>query len=113
MSCTPAGSFFVRGGVFSGGFLPAEVLSHGVLHELRPLLLVVERAEGPINGIEKRMCFVCLKFEAGAGILARVPLLDCIVESASRSNHRYGSIFQGVDLIQAAGLEAAGHEENV
>ena len=102
-----------RRDILPGGLVPTEVLRHAVLHQLRPLLLVVERDECAIDRIEQRLCFITLELESSAGIEAGIPFFNRVVESAGRAHHRHGSVFERIDLVQTAGLESAWHQKNV
>ena len=45
---------------------------------------------------------------------ARAPIAgDRVGQTARRPHHRHRAVFQAVKLVQAAGLEAAGHEKHV
>jgi len=88
-------------------------LRHAVLHQLPPLLFVVEGGEGTVDGIEESLRRVGRELESSACAKAGIPFLHSVVESAGRTHNGHGSILEGVDLVEAAGLEAAGHEENI
>src|SRR5579863_10025959 len=92
--------------ISGGGCVPGKILLHALPHHLAPGIHIGERldasTDGPIKGL--------------TGILRELEpryLIDSIIQTPRGANYGNGSILQTIDLIQTAGLVAAGHQEHV
>src|SRR6266853_1574139 len=103
----------VNANVFFRGGPPGEVLAHAVAHQLLPGSLITEGSQGLLDGQQQSLAVVIGELEPGALASARVPVLNGVVETAGRAYDGYGSVFQAIDLVQAAGFVPGRHKEHV
>src|SRR5262245_17998981 len=129
ISCPPSGASLLFYSVRRGGDqgfvqrevalragVPAEVARHPVLLQLAPDLLVVVRLHGALHGHREAVAAHRLEQEAGGGLVCKGDGLAVdygIVQTSCVVHHRRGAVALTVHLVQAARLEARGHQEDV
>src|SRR5215471_569876 len=99
--------FFIHGRVLARRPFPAEVLAHAVLDQTDPLIFVMKRSDGVIDGIEQRLGVVSAELESGARVKVGIPFLYGVVEPAGCAHKRHRAVFHRIDLVQAARFESA------
>src|ERR1700680_2015919 len=104
---------FVDANILLGRRVPGEVFVHAVAHERLPGSLIAESLQRLFNGQQKSLAAVIGELEAGSLAGARIPGFNGVVESASGTHDGNGSVFETVNLIQAARLVFRRHEEHV
>ena len=110
----PLGQLQVEVFVLFGGVLPGDVLRHVPLDDLVPVVAVgkVQRL-GPVDGVQQQAGFVPVEGKAvalpGEGVVG----LHGVLQAAGLPHDGQGAVVHGVELGQAAGLKAGGHQQGV
>mmetsp|Transcript_26194 Transcript_26194/g.56828 ORF Transcript_26194/g.56828 Transcript_26194/m.56828 type:complete len:265 (-) Transcript_26194:1081-1875(-) len=96
------------------GKVPSKVLRHPPqLHVLEGVVVLSIGVGGVVDGGDEVVGLRALVVPAGARVLVGVVRLHRVPQPAHRVHHRHRPVPHGVELVEAAGLEAAGHEEDV
>mmetsp|Transcript_22606 Transcript_22606/g.73488 ORF Transcript_22606/g.73488 Transcript_22606/m.73488 type:complete len:577 (-) Transcript_22606:175-1905(-) len=100
--------------VLARGVVPRQVLAHAVeLQRLKAVGVVAVREDGVAERIDHRLPRAFVKGPARAEIGGWVELLDGVAQAPNRVDDWHRAVLHRVQLIQAAWLEARGHEEDV
>ena len=99
-----------------GGFMPAEIGVHGVVLDARPFFGALPFFQHPSGGAEQGVRGRLMEDEAGCTVVGDAVFAginDGIGKAARRPHQRQGTVFEAVELGEAAGFEAAWHKDDV
>src|SRR5262249_35304022 len=99
--------------VFASGPVPREVLGDRVRNQTPTRRDILPARDGSLDGRHERFEPMRSEAEAGPGARARAELDDRVVQTPDVVDDGDGAVAKAVELVEPAGLEAGGHQEDV